>query len=86
MLETKVTIINKAGLHARAAAKLANVCSGFASDIQIGHEKRLTAKYSVADDVGRGEGHHTDVQADGPDQQKPKAVADLVNERFGETA
>lgn len=46
MPETKVTIINKAGLHARAAAKLANVCSGFASDIQIGHEKRLTERVS----------------------------------------
>ena len=44
MLETKVTIINKAGLHARAASKLASVCSEFASDIQIGHEKMVDGK------------------------------------------
>lgn len=35
MLEKEVTIINKLGLHARAAAKLVNVATKFNSQIEI---------------------------------------------------
>jgi phosphocarrier protein len=35
MTENKVTIINKLGLHARAAAKLVSTASGFSSKIKV---------------------------------------------------
>ena len=87
MPEKKVTIINKAGLHARAAAKLANVCSEFASDIHIGHEKKVDGKSILSlMMLAAVKGSILTVQADGLDQQEAlKAIADLVNDRFGET-
>ena len=87
MPEKKVTIINKAGLHARAAAKLANVCSEFASDIQIGHEKKVDGKSILSlMMLAAVKGSILTVQADGLDQHEAlEAIADLVNDRFGET-
>ena len=36
MIETKITIGNKYGLHARAAAKFVNAAKAFSSSISIG--------------------------------------------------
>ena len=44
MQSTKIEIINKAGLHARAASKLMELTSTFASDIQIGQDKMVDGK------------------------------------------
>ena len=87
MLETKVTIINKAGLHARAASKLASVCSEFESDIQIGHEKMVDGKSILSlMMLAAVKGTILTIKADGFDERETiKAIADLVNDRFGET-
>ena len=87
MLETKVIISNKAGLHARAASKLASICSEFASDIQIGHEKMVDGKSILSlMMLAAVKGTTLTVQADGFDEQESlKAISDLVNDRFGET-
>ncbi len=87
MLETKVTIINKAGLHARAASKLASVCSEFASDIQIGHEKMVDGKSILSlMMLGAVKGKILTIQADGFDEHDTiKSIADLVNDRFSDT-
>ena len=39
MIETSVTISNKLGLHARAAAKFIACASRYASDIKVGHTR-----------------------------------------------
>jgi len=44
MLKATTTIINKAGLHARAAAKLVELTGTLESAIQIGHEKMVDGK------------------------------------------
>ena len=44
MVEATTQIINKAGLHARAAAKLVALTSGFSSKIEIGHDKMVDGK------------------------------------------
>ncbi|MDG2460141.1 MAG: HPr family phosphocarrier protein [Luminiphilus sp.] len=45
MSETKITVINPLGLHARPAAKLVECASRFSSDIKLGHqEKDIDAK------------------------------------------
>ncbi len=35
MIETTVPVINKLGLHARAASKLVRLCAGFSSEIRL---------------------------------------------------
>ena len=45
MINTVITVPNKAGLHARAAAKLVATASAFRSRIQLGnHEKSVDGK------------------------------------------
>ena len=39
MISQPVTIVNRLGLHARAAAKLVSLASGFSCEIEIEHEK-----------------------------------------------
>ena len=47
MIKEQITIINKLGLHARAAAKLAATCNHFASSIKAGHSDKLIDAKSV---------------------------------------
>ena len=44
MLQANIEIINKAGLHARAASKLVTLTSSFSSTIKIGQEKMVDGK------------------------------------------
>ena len=49
MQERNVTIANKLGLHARAAAKLVTMASGYSSDIDIArNDQSVTGKASWA--------------------------------------
>ena len=41
MIQTQVTIINKLGLHARAAAKFVACTSSFSSRIQMGKDNEM---------------------------------------------
>ena len=44
-IETDIEVVNKLGLHARAAAKLVKLCSSFKSDIKLySGEKSVDAK------------------------------------------
>ena len=38
MIETKIDVVNKLGLHARASSKLAQLAGSYASDIRLGKE------------------------------------------------
>ncbi len=87
MLETTLTIINKLGLHARAAGKLVNLTKSFSSDILIargGEEvdaKSIMAVMLLAAPLG------TEVQlrVSGEDEEAAMAaVCALINDRFGE--
>lgn len=86
MLEKTVEIINKAGLHARAASKLVQLTSSFASDIKVGHEKMVDGKSILAlMMLAAVKGTKIRIIADGPDEQKAiEAICELVNNRFGE--
>ena len=44
MRRSTVKIVNEAGLHARAAAKLVEITSKYVSTIQIGREKMVDGK------------------------------------------
>ena len=86
MLKEKVTIINKAGLHARAASKLVELTSSFASDIQIGHEKMVDGKSILAlMMLAAVKGTEIFIEIDGSDEQQALiAIVALVDDCFGE--
>ncbi|MCY4147861.1 MAG: HPr family phosphocarrier protein [Gammaproteobacteria bacterium] len=46
-LEQDIRVINKLGLHTRAAAKLAKLCSRFESSIEIASSKRRADAKSI---------------------------------------
>ncbi len=87
MTEIELTIINKLGLHARAASKLVSVCSRFESRVEIGHGGRyIDAKSIMALLLSAIScGTAIKLRADGRDEQEAlDAVRLLIAQRFEE--
>jgi phosphocarrier protein len=80
-------IVNKLGLHARAAAKLTQIASGFASEIWLSRSGRRVNAKSIMGVMmlAAGQGTSVVVEAKGDDADAAiSAIAQLVAERFGE--
>ena len=87
MIEKQVTIINKLGLHARAAAKLVAVASRYQSDIHITKEAQCVNGKSIMGVMmlAAGMGSVITLQARGDDASIAlNAMEKLINERFCE--
>ena len=86
MAEIQIQIINKAGLHARAASKLAELCASFSSDIQVGHEKMVDGKSILSlMMLAATQGTNLRITAEGADADKAlEEIAALINNRFDE--
>lgn len=87
MIETTVTIINKLGLHARAASKLVNTASAFAAEIQVGKDGNMVDGKSIMSVMMLAASKGTDLQlqCDGPDEQlAADTITTLINNRFDE--
>ena len=87
MISTKIVISNRAGLHARAAAKLVEIAGSYASTIEIGTaEKRVDGKSILSIMLlAAGPGSELDLVIDGADEQEAlKAIQELIDNRFGE--
>ena len=86
MLKDKVTIINKAGLHARAASKLVELTSSFSSSVQIGHEKMVDGKSILSlMMLAAIQGTDIHVEVDGADEEQAmSSIVALINDYFGE--
>ena len=87
MIAASVTIVNKLGLHARAASRLVNCASGFAAEIEIVRGTRSVNAKSIMGvlTLAAGLGTELVVQAKGQDEQQAvDAVAALFRDRFGE--
>ncbi|MBN1196391.1 MAG: HPr family phosphocarrier protein [Candidatus Aminicenantes bacterium] len=87
MVEEKVEISNKLGLHARAAAKLSHLANSFQSDIfLIYNSDRVNAKsllgiLTLAASVGTS----ITISAAGKDEQEAvTTLADLFHRKFDE--
>lgn len=82
-----VTIINKLGLHARAAAKLVGLASRFDAEVFV---EKSSAKVNGKSIMGvmmlaAGKGSEIKIIAEGPDEAAAvEALVQLVNDRFGE--
>ncbi len=87
MIETQVTIINKLGLHARAAAKFVGCASAFSSNIQAGRDGQLVDGKSIMSVMmlAAGKGTVLDLKIDGDDEQSAlAALTNLIENRFDE--
>ena len=87
MISTEITIINKLGLHARAAAKLVSTASAYSSKIRIGHNGKLVDGKSIMAVMMLAAGKGTDLtlEIEGEDQNLAlDAVTTLINNRFDE--
>lgn len=87
MIRQPAKIINKLGLHARAAAKLVTLASGFKSDIQLAlNGKQINGKSIMGVMMlAAAQGYTIELIISGSDEeQAAKALLDLINSRFGE--
>ena len=87
MIEKRLTIINKLGLHARAAAKLVTLANQFTADIRIQKDDRAVDGKSIMSVMmlAASKGTEIIVSATGEDaSQAVDAICALVNNRFDE--
>lgn len=87
MITRELQIINKLGLHARAAAKLVKLSSSFESNIDIEKEgQRVNCKSIMGVMMLAAScGSNITLSAHGSDEiDALEAVADLINRRFDE--
>ena len=91
MLEAKLTIVNKLGLHARAAGKLVNLTKTFSSQVKLARAdendpeavdgKSIMAVMLLAAPIGS----ELLVSVDGDDEDAAMAaISALIADRFGE--
>lgn len=87
MIETEIEIINKLGLHARAAAKLVSLTAQYQSKIQLKRgDRSIDAKSIMALlMLGAGKGSTLRLRCEGKDAAAAHAaVTALINNRFDE--
>ena len=87
MIEKEATIINKLGLHARAASKLVNCASSYSSAVWLKRGDREVNGKSIMGvlTLAAAQGTTLLIRTDGKDEQEAiDGLQQLINERFGE--
>jgi phosphocarrier protein len=87
MQERKLTIVNRLGLHARAAVKLVSVCSKYVSNVFIvANGRRANGRHLIAILLlAASMGAQVSIEVEGPDVVEAiSAVTRLINNGFGE--
>lgn len=87
MIQKTVEIVNKLGLHARAAAKLSHLANSFTSDVfLIYNSDRINAKSLLGIlTLAASVGNEITLEASGTDEQKAvDEMADLFARKFDE--
>lgn len=87
MITVEIEIINKLGLHARAAAKLVKLVSTFESQVEIGKDGQMVNAKSIMGVMmlAASRGSLMTLSSDGHDEQSAMtAVTDLINNKFEE--
>ena len=86
-MESQVTICNKLGLHARAAAKFVALASKFESEIELEKKgKRVNGKSIMGVMMlAASKGTRITLHVEGNDAETAmQKIVELVNNRFGE--
>jgi phosphocarrier protein len=87
MIQTRILISNKLGLHARASAKLTKLAGGFKSEIHLSRSGRRVNAKSIMGVMmlAAGMGSEVEIQTDGADEaQAMAALRALIDAKFGE--
>ncbi|HET7765375.1 MAG TPA: HPr family phosphocarrier protein [Burkholderiales bacterium] len=87
MAQTEAEIVNKLGLHARAAARLTEVAGAFSAEVWLSRNGRRVNAKSIMGVMmlAAGKGSRVLIEAEGEDADAAiKALAELVADRFGE--
>lgn len=87
MIQTQATIINKLGLHARAASKFVSTTSNFISQVKVGMNGREVDGKSIMAIMmlAAGQGTILDLTFDGEDEREAAdALCNLINDYFEE--
>jgi phosphocarrier protein HPr len=87
LIEKEIEVVNKLGLHARAAAKLVNVASAYSSDVWLEYNGQAVNAKSIMGlmMLAAACGCVVSLRVDGEDaEEAEKAITDLFRERFGE--
>jgi phosphocarrier protein HPr len=87
MPSANAEIVNKLGLHARAAAKLTHLAGGFQAEIWISRSGRRVNAKSIMGVMMLAAGQRSTVliEAEGPDADLAlAALIKLIAEKFGE--
>ena len=88
-METKVTIINKLGLHARAAAKFVTLATKFDCEIFLQKDKQKVNGKSIMGVMmlAASQGTELDLITEGNEEaQALQELSELIENRFGEEA
>lgn len=87
MIETTITIINKLGLHARAASKFVTTASAYGCDIQVEKDGQQVDGKSIMSVMmlAASKGTELTLRFNGNDEQAAmEALTALINNRFEE--
>lgn len=87
IVSKELTIVNKLGLHARAASKLAQLCQQFSAQITLTLEEKEADAASIMAIMllAGGQGKVVKVTAEGPDAADAlQAISQLISDKFDE--
>ena len=87
MQEQQIEIINKLGLHARAAAKLVSTASRFGSKVTVslGSQEADAKSIMAVMMLAAAKGSVINIVCDGDDEQLAmQALTELISDYFGE--
>jgi phosphocarrier protein HPr len=88
-MERTITIVNKLGLHARAAAKLVTLAATFKSEIRVRKDAKEVSGKSIMGVMmlAAAKGSRLTFKAEGPDAEKAlDALEALIGRKFDEGA
>ena len=87
MIQTRGTISNKLGLHARASAKLSKLAGSFPCEVWLSrNDRRINAKSIMGVMMlAAGLGAEVELETDGErEQEAMDALLALIHDKFGE--
>lgn len=87
MVSREITILNKLGMHARAAAKFVSLASSFSSHIEIEKNERRVNGKSIMGVMMLAAGMSSQITIYAEGEDAPEALdrlEELIQQRFGE--
>ncbi len=87
MVTRDIPVINRLGLHARAAAKLVHTAGSFSSQVYLAMDGEEVDAKSILGILllAAAQGSEVTIRCDGEDEQKAlDTIAELFAQRFGE--